>query len=245
MKIRRVIFWVCVLFLGLCSWAQSGSPDYKQQALKLADDDFFSHVTVVNDNVYFFKGSWGQWDSGYWGKYLDQFQEIKLAYSEDVLSKADKLNGVNWRGKVFIIADVGRIYYAENRNSASDTSREALVYNWSDWINYADKPIVEYQIESRNTQWVINTTFHRRQSSWWPDEKWEGIVRIPSDQIPDDTKNVDLVKLYNSLADSASPAKSASSSSVNDSSGQIPIENSTVKPGFRLKILGKSVVGGE
>ena len=219
MKNRSILLGALFLFIGMYAWAQSGSQDYKQLAFEKARNDFFNHVTVVNDDVYFFKGSWGQMDHGYWGQYLDQFKDIKFTYTEDSLDKADKLNGVNWRGKIFVTAGVGRIYYADDRDSEYSSSREGSVYQWSDWSDYTDKPIVEYRIESRNTQWVINATFYRRHSAF-PYEKWDGIVLIPTDQIPNGTKNVDLVKLYTSLADSASPVKSASSSSVNNASSQ-------------------------
>lgn len=243
MKKGRTILGVIFVF-WTSAMAQTNAPDYKQQAFEIVRADFFSHVTVVNDDIYFFKGSRGQFDDQYWGQYLDQFKDIKFTYAEDLLDKADKLNGVNWRGEFFVTAGVGRIYYAEDRYNEYSSTREGSVYQWSDWNDYADKPIVQYKCENRNSQWIINTTFHRRQSSWWPDEKWEAIVLIPSTLIPDGTRNVDLAKLYKSLAPS-SQVKSNSPAPLTDSSGQAPKDNTPVKPGFRLKIGGKSVIGGE
>lgn len=250
MKIRSVVFGVSVLFIGLCAWAQSGSSDYKMQAIQFAQNDFYNHVTVASNCIYLATVGDGPLDS----HKIVQYTDITFKYADGTMSEADELNGIAWKERVYVFSSAFREY------------RDDCGRVWSDWRDGRGDCIFLYEIEIKknsqftakgyglafavgfNTEWEMLKPWRREwgQSGLIPiGQVWARTVRIPSDLIPDGTKNVDLVRLYNSLADSVSPVKAASSSSENGSSGQMPQESTAVKPGFRLKIGGKSVVGGE
>ncbi|MFA6172951.1 MAG: M23 family metallopeptidase [Kiritimatiellales bacterium] len=224
MKTRSVVLKCVCLFVGMCACAQSGSPDYKTQASKFAQNDFYSQVTVANDFIYMAELP----DS------LVQYKGIAFLLEEAALSEADKLNGVSWKGSVVVsVTGVKRSY------DRSDTGwGTSPAYGWSDWRNCREEKIITYYFEFKKSQWHV---IGERSWSWGDSlsKMWKNIVHIPLDQIPNDDKNLDLRKLYDSLAGAAT--KSAAVSSINGQAHQSETP-AIVNPAIRTELMKNTVL---
>lgn len=137
-----------LLLLSLCGLLsfQAPSEDVVGEKERDAKVKEYLNTYFLQDCV---KGSVFSWnkekhETGF-GYTIYQFNDFKYNVTEESVSTADKLNGIQWKGKINITYSANRTYLVGGANSMGDG------YNkWSPWIG-----------ESK-----INIRFYKENNTW-------------------------------------------------------------------------------
>jgi hypothetical protein len=111
------------------------------EALDLSRKEFSKHFSIYGDSILTRpQGSEGS-------VALMQFKGIQICVKSDVLSTADQLNGLEWRGSVEIISAAERVAWP------GDTT-------WGEWSSSnPDNPSCGVGLEKHNGVWSLSTAY--------------------------------------------------------------------------------------
>jgi hypothetical protein len=130
--------------------------DLAAEACSVVRENFFQHWSPVS-------GSWvsfvrGSRVTGATTMYLEERKGLKAIYDPLPLTTADRLNGIEWKGSVYLQSEARRQYYFEEEaaNGIGLFHAPAKKRGWTDWESVEkEKNFWVYNVQKRDGQWKL------------------------------------------------------------------------------------------
>src|SRR6266498_5392526 len=129
---KSLIFVFGVFSIFLCSCSALPAFTSTGEAQKLAEQHFSQLTVECNGNTY-----------AYSYPSIYQIKGVNISVQEDPLSKADEMNGIEWKGTGKMTCSMSRYY-------------NSIYHTWSDWEDKNGR-VWGCNVQKRNGKWTVNS----------------------------------------------------------------------------------------